>query len=205
VLSPDIDVNTTTPLDFVWLLFPTSLLSLLVVWTNGYAVWKQAQPGQMPDTTWGETTEAEMRAFLGINVMMGIVQLPDSRLYWSSNPLLRREGIARTMTCSRVHNLVQYFHAADRAAKPARGHPAYDRLFKVRPVIDVIGETCCDVYHLSREASIDEAMIAFTGRLSIIQYMLKKPIKRGIKVWVMCDANTAFMSRFEFYLGRQND
>jgi len=109
------------------------------------------------------------------------------------------------MTCSRFHKLAQYFHAADRAAEPARGHPAYDRLFKVRPVIDVIGGTCRDVYHLSREASIDEAMIAFTDLLSIKQYMPKKPIKRGIKVWVMCDTNTALMSRFEFYLGRQND
>ena len=32
--------------------------------------------------------------------------------------------------------------------------------------------------------TIDEGMVAFKGRFSYMQYMLAKPIKRGIKVWL---------------------
>ena len=57
-----------------------------------------------------------------------------------------------------------------------------------------------------REASIDEAMVAFKGRSSMKQYMSKKPIKRGFKVWVRADAVTGYVSVYtageqEFSLG----
>lgn len=48
-------------------------------------------------------------------------------------------------------------------------------------------------------------MIKYSGRLSFRQYMPAKPIKRGVKVWMLCDANTGFLSKFEVYLGRQNN
>ena len=38
------------------------------------------------------------------------------------------------------------------------------------------------LYQPHREVAVDEAMIKFTGRSSLKQYMPMKPIKRGIKV-----------------------
>ena len=43
-------------------------------------------------------------------------------------------------------------------------------------------------------------MIRFAGKLSFKQYMPAKPIKRGIKVWMCCDPNSAYLSRFDVYL-----
>ena len=45
-------------------------------------------------------------------------------------------------------------------------------------------------------------MIGFTGRLSFRQYMPAKPIKRGIKCWMLCDSISGYLSNFEVYLGR---
>ena len=45
-------------------------------------------------------------------------------------------------------------------------------------------------------------MIKFQGRSSLKQYMPKKPIKRGINVWVLGDSNNGYFSRFEVYSGR---
>ena len=50
---------------------------------------------------------------------------------------------------------------------------------------------------------IIEGMIAFKGRLSYVQYLPAKPIKRGIKVWICCDADTAYPQQIEVYLGQQ--
>lgn len=41
-------------------------------------------------------------------------------------------------------------------------------------------------------------MIKFKGRSSIKQYMPKKPIKRGFKVWMRCNDN-GFSLQFEIY------
>ena len=45
-------------------------------------------------------------------------------------------------------------------------------------------------------------MIKWTGRPSYKQYLPAKPIKRGIKVWLRCDADNAFFNDFNVYLGR---
>ena len=60
-------------------------------------------------------------------------------------------------------------------------------------------------YNPGCENSIDEAVIPFKGRSSMKQYMPKKPIKRGFKIWVRADASTGFTCQFEMYTGRQSD
>lgn len=44
------------------------------------------------------------------------------------------------------------------------------------------------MYSPSRYLSVDESMIAFTGRTTMKQYIPLKPIKRGFKVWVIACA-----------------
>ena len=45
-------------------------------------------------------------------------------------------------------------------------------------------------------------MIKFQGRSSLKQYMPMKPIKRGIKVWVLADSHTGYFCKFQVYTGR---
>ena len=47
-------------------------------------------------------------------------------------------------------------------------------------------------YSPHREVTVDEAMIAFRGRLSFRQYLPAKPTKYGIKVWVREDSTNGF-------------
>jgi len=54
----------------------------------------------------------------------------------------------------------------------------------------------------AKEISIDEAMIKFKVRSSLKQHMPKKPIRRGIKVWMIADALTGYVSAFEVYKGK---
>ncbi|XP_052224356.1 piggyBac transposable element-derived protein 4-like [Dreissena polymorpha] len=139
-------------------------------------------------------------------ILMGINMLPNAEMFWSTDPFINNAGITNTMTCNRFQKLVQYFHIADRTTAPGRGETGYDPLFKLRPVMESVSRTFQEIYTLNKEVSVYEAMIAFTGRVSFRQYMPAKPIKRGgIKVWMLCDASTAFPARFEVYLGRQNN
>lgn len=54
---------------------------------------------------------------------------------------------------------------------------------------------------LSRDVAVDKAMTGFTGRLSFRQYMPAKPIKHGIKCWMLRDSHSGYPSNFEVYLG----
>ena len=48
-------------------------------------------------------------------------------------------------------------------------------------------------------------MFAFKGRLSYVQYLPAKPIKTGIKAWMHCYSDTAYLHQFEVYLGQQQN
>ena len=45
-------------------------------------------------------------------------------------------------------------------------------------------------------------MIRFKGRVFFRQYMPKKPIKWGIKVWTLAGSKNGYISNFKVYLGK---
>ena len=88
----------------------------------------------------------------------------------------------------RFFELHRYFHFADNATLAQPGSPDYKKLGKVQPVIDSLHESFQSVYAPGKNVSMDEAMVPFKGRSTLKQYMPKKSVKRGIKVWASADA-----------------
>ena len=73
-----------------------------------------------------------------------------------------------------------------------RGDSGYDRLGKIRLLIDHLSSRFKAVYSPHRDVAVDEAMIKFQGQSSLKQYMPLKPTKRGIKVWVLGDSHNGY-------------
>lgn len=69
------------PLQFFMVIFPLALVQIIVDNTNFYAA-------QSVDQGWVDTTIDEMKAFLGLQILMGIIQLPRYTMYWSSNKFM---------------------------------------------------------------------------------------------------------------------
>lgn len=82
---------------------------------------------------------------------------------------------------------------------------ATDKLHKVRFLLDHCRKTFQQEYIPHKQVSVDEAMIPFKGRLGIKQYMKDKPVRFGIKVWVLADAVTAYCYNFDVYIGKNAD
>ena len=57
-------------------------------------------------------------------------------------------------------------------------------------------------YTLLREVSIDEQMIAYKGRLSFKQYMPAKPVKWGMKAFVLAESTTGYVCDWFIYTGK---
>ena len=60
-------------------------------------------------------------------------------------------------------------------------------------------------YNPCRQQTVDESMIAYKGRLSYVQYLPGKAIKHGIKLWMRCDSESAYLHGYGVYLGRQQN
>ena len=128
-------------------------------------------------------------------------QLPSVFDYWSQNPFLGTPGITKGMPRDRFLQILRYLHLNDNAKMPPRKHPQYDKLYKVRPLIEIICRNEQSSYYPHQEVAVDEAMVLFKGRSSIKQYMPLKPIKRGYKIWCLCDSRNGFAYEFRVYQG----
>lgn len=191
-------IVTETPIDSFNTLFSDELVELLVVQTNIYATLKALGPIRFP------TNSKEMRVFLGLNLCMGIKKLPYYRDYWSAQPELRDSYISKHMSVNRFGWLLTHLHVNDNSVMLNRGDPNYDKLYKVRPLLDSHSKTYKYSYNPTREQSVDESMIKFKGRSSLKQYMPDKPIKRGYKVWTRADAH-GYVCQFQVYESKKDN
>ncbi|KAK7106183.1 piggyBac transposable element-derived protein 4-like [Littorina saxatilis] len=201
-VSHDLPVDAT-PFDYFSLLIPDKFWSDVAEQTNLYATQKQQEKGV--DKYWKETTPEEIKIFIFVQFMFGIHHLPETSMYWSSDPLLRVAAIADVISKNRYEKLSQYFHLNDNSKAAAKGDAEYDPLFKVRTLLEQVRTSSHAHYHPGKHISIDEAMVKFNGRLSFKQYIKGKPNPWGIKVWCVADPRTGYMLDFDPYLGKVHE
>ena len=91
------------------------------------------------------------------------------------------------MSSRRFELIMKFLHLNDSEAQPQRGDPAFDKLYKVRPLLDIVLENFKTSCQPGQHISIDESMISYKGHLSFVQYLPKKPHKRGLKAWVLAN------------------
>ena len=155
------------------------------------------------DPAWHEKNTDEIHAFFAVNIMFGIKKLPVVHSYWSKNPLLGVLEIQKVFSRNRFKKVSQYLHVNDKNRELPRGDANHDKLYKVRPLLDSVVSSIRSEYRPTKNLSIDEAMIPFKGRLRIKQYMLLKPVKRGIKVWECADTSNGYVCNLSVYTGKE--
>ena len=143
----------------------------------------------------------ELQAFIGLNIAMGLLHLPQVRDYWSTNEILATPWFPSIMSRDRFFKILRYLHLVDSSKQKKRGEEGYDILYKVRPLIDHLGAVFPKYYQPSRQLSIDEMMIGTRCRVSFLQYIPKKPTRFGIKVWVLAEAKSGYVLDFQVYTG----
>lgn len=188
--------NDVDEIDFFNKIWDLAVISKIVEQTNLYARQKQVK-------NWVDVTVVELRAFFGCLIMMGIHRLPSLKCYWSSDPMLRVDEIARVMTGNRYGKITQNLHCNNNENILPKNNKQNDKLHKLRPLLDILNQNIGKVYRPSSFVVIDESMIAFKGRSMLKQYMPNKPIKRGYKVWCLADSTTGFIIGFIVYTGKE--
>ena len=186
------------PVDVFRLLFTDELCRHITQHTNLYA--EQVMGTRF--TTWDKVSEEEVRAYFSFQIFMGIVTEPATEDYWRRDEL-HFGPIADRISRKRFRDIHCFLHFVDNTTLAPRGHPQYDRLGKVRPVMNMVQKKVKEVYKPHCENAMDEAMIPFDGGSGLKQYMPAKPVKRGIKVWCRADSHNGYMCDFQVYTGRR--
>lgn len=191
-----IDLENVIPTQLFRLFWSEDLVEIICFQTNLYATQKT-----IPYTP---TTPDEIEVFLAMNLVMGIKKMPCYKDYWSSAPDLHDPYISSFMPLNRFGWLLNNLHLNDNNMMLNKTDPNYDKLYKVRPLLDILKKIKKKNYCTPEKIAIDENMIKFKGRNYLKQYLPKKPIKRGYKVWMMCGESGYYLD-FEIYTGKDGN
>ena len=155
-----------------------------------------------------DITPGFVLAFIAILIIQGahFGESKRGRKMWRRAPHgISIPYVSNTMTRDAYEFMRRFIHFCDNTAKRyVSGEAGYDPLYKVSYVMGEIMKYMHQAWTAGRDITIDESMIKYKGRaVCWVQYMPKKPIKHGIKVFVCCCAQTAVMLAYEIYVGAE--
>ncbi|KAI4475495.1 hypothetical protein M0802_015132 [Mischocyttarus mexicanus] len=154
------NIDCDDPFELYKLFLNDNILQLIIEETNKYSIQCGFSANRRKhQLSWKPVTVNELKAFFAILLIMGIVQMPDIRLYWMEN------NIDNT-TCS-----------------------TEDPLNKINKIVAKIITTFKNVVKPGKTVVIDETMIPWRGSLRFRQYLKGKQHKYGIKVYKLCLPN----------------
>jgi len=213
---------SATSLDFFHLFFDETFFQRVVDETNRYAAQdmrltaaiaaaraavaaassSDEEDDSPVDGPWTDTTLPEIRAFIAMNIALGLRGHSSMDDIWSTRDSLHDPYLSKIMSRDRFRLLSKYFRLVDNASGLDQDHPDYDALYKISPMIHLFNTQSADLYSPKQQLSVDEAMVKFKGRHHAKQYMPMKPTKYGFKVWVCAEAITGYALQVEVYEGK---
>lgn len=193
-LPMDLDV-TSKPIDFFSLYFHTDLIEMICDETNLYA---QSFPiqNQRKQKVWADTTTTEIKALLGVILNMGLHPLPDIKDYFSLSWVNKMPFFSDVFTRDRFLMLFWRLHFSHEQGS--------SRDLKIRNVVNTVEEKCRLFYTPSSFVSVDESTISFKGKVVFRVYNPDKPVKFGLKVFVISDALNGYIYSFCPYYGKSD-
>ena len=190
----NIRMESTTPLDFFELYFTEDVVRLLVIETNRYAANFFAENLEASEKSytdsWQDVDEVEMRTFIGLIFVMGIIYKLSIPMYWFTDELYHIPIFQKAMSHNRFQLILKFFHCND------NNNPQHDandenrnRLYKVRPLIELLRARCKTVYTPGQDVSVDESLVLFKGRLKFKQFIKTKRAGFGIKLFELATSD----------------
>ena len=140
----------------------------------------------------------ELEKCLAVVMFMSLIPLSNSRHFWSLG--LRILQVSYILSRRRFEEIKRFIHFNNNSRMAPSGDDNFDRLFKVRPLLDHLREKYNSIT-MPQTLCIDEQMIPFKGKSALKQYIPSKPHKYGYKVFILC-SNKGIIHDFEVYTGK---
>lgn len=193
-----------TPLDYFQLFFTDELLNEIVKETNRYANEKIMKHTPLRKRsiwwTWKDLTLEEMKAFLGVLINMAMNPKPEIEDYFSVDWLDYQPFFKDVLSKDRFNQIFWNLHVSPPPQGPAQG--TLTRFGKVRNVVLYLDRKFREHYIPRNKVSIDESTIGFKGKVLFKVYNKDKPVKWGIKIFVLSESCSGYICALEPYFGK---
>ena len=120
-----------------------------------------------------------MKVFFALVMTMGLVKKSDTAQYWSTKECVSTPFFGKYMTRNRFHLILSNLHIVDNNLAVADGQPGFDKLFKVRPFIQMLHKNSLK-YEPERDISFHDRLLSFKSRSHFHVYNPMKPNQSGL-------------------------
>ena len=189
----------------LWTIFceivDNEVIQLMVIETNRYAI--QANNDRLNPSSrlkrWKPVTAEEMRKFLGVYLLTGVLNFPTIETYWKKDRLYYHPLLHEiNMSYNRFSLILKCWHFTNNAEV----RESRDRLYKIQPLVDKIIHNCRKIYTPGERVVVDESMVGFRGRILFRQYNPQKSNKYGIKIYKLC-TDSGYTWSYRIYSGEE--
>ena len=158
---------------------PEAAFELISVETNRYALQYFDDPADLRPSSrflsWIDTSNSEIKAFVALQIAMGLCQKSTIRSYWNEF-WLTYTPFNSIMSRNRFKLIQTFLHFNNSNMQVPRGQRGFSPLFKIQPLLDIVDPTYMQVYSPRRELPHDESMVKFKGRIFFRQYLPENPL-----------------------------
>ena len=191
-LGSDYQTNSIkAPIEYFRYFFDTTIMDYIVYESNLYSATID------PSRPLGLSID-ELEKCLAVVMFMSLIPLSNSRHFWSLG--LRILHVSDILSRRQFEEIKRFIHFNNNSRMAPSGDDNFDRLFKVRPLLDHLREKYNSIT-MPQTLCIDEQMIPFKGKSALKQYIPSKPHKYGYKVFILC-SNKGIIHDFEVYTGK---
>ena len=133
---------------------------------------------------------------------MGLVRKGNLEKYWDHRETVKTPFFRTFLGRNTFQSILSNFQVSNKDFDLPRNHPNHDRLFKVRPMIDMMDRTFLQAYKYGRDLSFDEGCCPYKGQMHFRYYNPSKPSKWHLKLFEVSDARTGYVVGFDVYTGK---
>ncbi|KAJ8406096.1 hypothetical protein AAFF_G00309840 [Aldrovandia affinis] len=151
-------------------------------------------------TNWKELDGTHLHAYMSVLILAGVYRSRDESTASLWDAETGRAIFRATMSLQTFHIFSRVIRFDNRETRPGRRER--DKLAAIRDVWDRWVERLPLIYNPGPQVTVDERLVPFKGRCPFRQYMPNKPGKYGIKIWVVCDAQSSYAWNLQVYTGK---
>ncbi len=187
-------MKTENPLHYLELILDQEFFDDVVKLTNYNAQSKSKEIQRSHEMLWQNITLKELRSFLGMFFWMSLVRYPEITDHWATNSIFFNEVFSSKMSRDRFKQILARITFCDKQSEKKE-----IPFNKLSVLISKVLDNSKKYYKPAKNLSLDESMIAFSGRHQAKLYMPTKPIRFGFKAYVLSEASTGFLLEWHMH------
>jgi hypothetical protein len=176
-------------------IWKNSLLDNIVKYSDQY--------GRSKSERYFPFSRKDLTDFFCILFIASVQKRKDKPSNWfSDDPLLECVTIKRIMNKKEFQNILRFLHCCPINAGGDPQSLNYDPSYKIKEVKETLEKHFKNSYIPGSALSLDETLIRAFGRIKFKVRIISKSARYGIKLYVLTDAETAFVLRIIVYTGK---